>query len=556
MYNNSYFKKVLVLASIVLMCSCDKDYNEIGGDLIGENHFDFVKYTSNVIAYNQKTEAVQSNDLAINKLGIYDDPTFGKTTANFATQLILDAVGPEIGNNPVIDSVYISVPYFSTLKSTDVKGSSVYELDSIYGADKAKIKLSIYESGFFMRDLDPEAGFQNAQKFYSDQDADFDSRKVGNRLNDFVSADNEQNDGFFFDPKQIIEKTKDDAGKDVITRSVPAMRLKLNKSFFENKILKAAKGKLASNEAFKEYFRGLYFKVENADGSAGNMAMLDFRGATITIKYKEDTSVTDTKRVEKKMTLSMKGNTSTKVNCVNLLQSTKKPDYASALTNANSTLGDDRLFIRGGEGSMAVLDLFDKKDTKGFDVNGKLTGPNGISDELDDLRYPADGKKLLINEANLVFHIDAGRMATTYEPSRIYLFDLTNNRPIVDFYMDGSTNTADPKKSKYILDGIIKKEAVAKGRGINYKIRITNQIRNLIKYSDSTNVKLGLVVTEDIAIDASYKLRNPISALIDQVPKASVMSPLGTVLFGNNIPQGHKDYDKRLKLEIYYTKPN
>ena len=64
------------------------------------------------------------------------------------------------------------------------------------------------------------------------------------------------------------------------------------------------------------------------------------------------------------------------------------------------------------------------------------------------------------------------------------------------------------------------------------------------------------MVTENIAIDASNKLRNPISALISQVPKASVMSPLGTVLFGNNIPVGHKNYDKRLKLEIYYTKPN
>ena len=112
-------------------------------------------------------------------------------------------------------------------------------------------------------------------------------------------------------------------------------------------------------------------------------------------------------------------------------RSNEKPDYASALTNANSTLGDERLFIKGGEGSMAVLDLFDKKDLRGFDANGKpTTGPNGVSDELDDLSFPADGKKLLINEANLVFHIDASAMATTYEPNRIYLYDLTNNRPI------------------------------------------------------------------------------------------------------------------------------
>jgi hypothetical protein len=40
--------------------------------------------------------------------------------------------------------------------------------------------------------------------------------------------------------------------------------------------------------------------------------------------------------------------------------------------------------------------------------------PNGVSDELDDLRYPADGKKKLI-EANLVFHIDAAAMAGAKE---------------------------------------------------------------------------------------------------------------------------------------------
>jgi hypothetical protein len=34
------------------------------------------------------------------------------------------------------------------------------------------------------------------------------------------------------------------------------------------------------------------------------------------------------------------------------------------------------------------------------------------------------------------------------------------------------------------------------------------------------------------------------------------MNPLGTVLFGNNIPRVDPNYAKRLKLEIYYTKPN
>ena len=95
MYNISFFRKMLVLASIVLLYSCDKDYNAIGSDLIGDNHFDFTEYTSNVTAYNQKIGPIQSNNLAVNALGIYDNKAFGKTTANFATQLSLAVVDPD-----------------------------------------------------------------------------------------------------------------------------------------------------------------------------------------------------------------------------------------------------------------------------------------------------------------------------------------------------------------------------------------------------------------------------------------------------------------------------
>ncbi len=38
------------------------------------------------------------------------------------------------------------------------------------------------------------------------------------------------------------------------------------------------------------------------------------------------------------------------------------------------------------------------------------------------------------------------------------------------------------------------------------------------------------------------------------VPTANVLSPLGTVLYGNNVAPA--DEDKKLKLQIFYTKPN
>lgn len=525
MYNNSFFKKILIVATVLFLYSCDKDFNSIGDGLIGDNHFDFNKATYGVVAYNQKIGPVQSNNLPVNALGIYDDPAFGTTTANFATQLTLATVNPtiDVSKNPVVESVVLTIPYFSTLKSTDVNGNNTYELDSIYGSADAKIKLSVYRSGYFMRDLDPTSGFLEAQKFYTDQNAIFDNLKMDARLNDAVTTNSEENDAFFFNAAEYKETTKaTDGVTDVVTRTPPGMRLKLNKEYFQNNIIAAvASGKLVTNDVFKEYFRGLYFKVEKSGSSPSSMAMIDFKSGKITINYKEDTSETDKTRIDKSIVLNLTGNT------VSLLeQSNTNADYANATNTANATVGDDKLYLKGGEGSMAVLQLFN-------------------SGELEYVR----NQGWLINEANLVFHIDAAAMANSYEPQRIYLYDLNNNRPVVDYGLDGSG--ANLKNGKVIFNGFLNKEAVSNGRGQTYKIRITNQIRNLVQNADSTNVKLGLVVTEDIRNTGFNALKTP--GTIKKVPMSSVMSPLGTVLYGGTATVAEA---KRLKLEIYYTKPN
>ena len=539
MYNNSFFKQVLLVVSVLLFVSCDKEYNSIGEGLIGQNHFVLKDTTLSVVAYNQKITPIESQNLPVNPLGIYDDPAFGKTTANFATQLSLATLNPTIGNNPKITNVILSIPYYTdaTQKVLKTDGSSTYVLDSIYGADKAKIKLSVYESGYFMRDLDPIGGSLNVQKHYTDENSYFDNYKIGTRLND--STDVSQNDDFFFDPAEHVVTTTDATTKvETKTRTAPGMQLNLNTSFFKSKIIDGvASGKLISNDSFKNYFRGLYFKVEDSGSDAGSLAMINFSKGTVTVNYTEELSTTvagvpTISRVAKSIVLNMNGNT------VSLpVQSNAVSAYSDAISSANPTLGDEKLYLKGGEGSMAVINLF------GADLDH-----NGVADELESIR----NKKWLINEANLIFNIDAGAMAKSYEPQRIYLYDLTNNRPIMDFYTDGSSNSANPKNAKYVFSGILKKEAVTKGRGLSYKVRITDQIRGLIKNSDSTNVKLGIVVSEDIAIASSSKLKTS-NGTFSQAPKASVMIPLGTVLYGSksSVPE-----NKRLKLEIFYTKPN
>jgi hypothetical protein len=43
------------------MASCDKDFNEIGGDLLGDNNFELNKQSFGVSGYNQKNGSCTVN---------------------------------------------------------------------------------------------------------------------------------------------------------------------------------------------------------------------------------------------------------------------------------------------------------------------------------------------------------------------------------------------------------------------------------------------------------------------------------------------------------------
>lgn len=551
MFKKSFLQQfALGLGAISLLVSCDKDYNEIGTDIVGDDHFGFELYTgASIKSYNQKLGPIASNNLPVNALGFYENPAFGTTQANFVTQVELATLNPEFNNvDPeeydvqptAIDSVVLDIPYFSTLLGQDEDGVKTYELDSIYGNPESKFKLSVYQSNYYLRDLDPTQSLGQQQLFYTDMNTEIDNFKVPTLLNDLPTSDpqnlnGQQNAQFFFDKREHRTVTLNDDDEEVETRSVPSMRLHLNKAVFTSLILNAPTGQLANNQVFKNYFRGLYFKTESI-GNAGSMAMLNFKGGKITIYYNEDKATTTNgqtvyNRVNKTLVLNLTGNSVSLLN-----NSNENTDYLN--TTANSTQEASKLYLKGGEGSMAVIDVF-----------GQDADNNGIADEIEAIK--ANG--WMINEANLTFYIDRTAMANTgiYEPNRIFLFDLNNKRPLIDYSFDFSSNSTYPKFNKFVHGGIIEKEDVDNGRGIKYKVRITNHLRNLIN-NDSTNVRLGLAVTESINNVAFSKLKTPNANTIS-APTMSVANPLGTILYGSHpsVPE-----DKRLKIEIYYTKPD
>ena len=231
MYKNSLLRPILIVGLItVLFASCDKDFDELGTNIVGDDHFGFDLDTTSVTvrSFNQPLGAISSNNLPINPLGFYNNPAFGETQANFVTQVAMDAssVNRTFNNDnvttpgsyqiaPVVDSVILNIPYFKTLKATDSNGKSTYELDSIYPSDnQSKFKLSIYQSKYYLRDLDPEQGLAEQQLFYTNQDAEIDANKVNTLLNDTIaSAENSQ---FFFDYREQVTTKFDTEGTTVI----------------------------------------------------------------------------------------------------------------------------------------------------------------------------------------------------------------------------------------------------------------------------------------------------------------------------------------------------
>jgi Domain of unknown function (DUF4270) len=544
----AFFKTVVLLLTIGFVVSCDKDFNEIGADLIDDIHYDFDKEEFSVLAYNVSTGPVQTSNLPINSLGYYKNDVFGATTASFLTQVELASTDPKFygryeadGITPdsdfKVDSVYIHVPYFSNLVSTDATtGDSTYSLDSIHGQGN-ELKLSVYRSQYFLLDLDPTTGLTEPQRFYSDQ---------FNIMTSTVSNSNNllgQNDTFKYSPSQI-KFLKTDTSGNIITPNVvrerlaPGIYMDLDADKFKSAIFYAPDGKLVDNNVFKDYFKGIYFKAENV-GQMNALARLNFAQGKITIVYKGKDSESATEYKRKTLVLNLAGNS------VNLFDT----NYVNPIA-PNPVTGDQKLYLKGGQGSMAVIKLF-----------GPDSDNDGVADELEDVRT----KGWLVNEANLVFHIDKTTMSGVYgsvdanssvefEPNRILVYDLNNKRVLIDYSFDITTNTFYPKFNKFVHDGIIQIDA-DDDKGLKYKVRLTNHIRNLIS-KDSTNVNLGLVVTESINNVSNVKLKNSFTAFgteVKYIPAMSVVSPLGTVLWGSNLPASD---GKRLKLEIFYTKPD
>ena len=601
---NKYYN-IFILVVILSELSCTKEYNSIGTEILKSNTFETSLENIPVFASQKLIQPFKSNGLSSYQLGQINDNIFGKTEASFITQLTLSQPNPSFGKwdseseingdsnnikvieeNETVNNVVLEIPFFNNtfdsdgdgvidlydVDSNDIysdsdgdgvsdiversngtdplnpdtdgdgtndnedtesinpnNGATVYDVDSLIGNINASFKIKIEELDYYLRDYDPTNNFESFQKYYSDD------LFIKNFSKETLFDDNIE-----IDTNEVVIFNEDDPDTNDVDESTtvkerlsPRLKIPLDNAFFQDKILdKEGSVDLLSPDNFNLFFKGLIISSYNFSDDL--LMILDYSNSKIKINYDydvyndngtaDDNSDDSVVKENKDFEILLSGN---QLNLFN-----KDNNSQEILDNVNSSENLSKGYLKGGEGVMLELDLF--------------TENNG-----ENILNEIKSKGWLINEANLTVYVDQTTINSyggLIEPARLYLYNIEDQTPLIDYFIDNSTgNKESDKKTNH--DGLLEYQSDKKG--LKYKIRISEHIKNIVR-NDSISPKLGLVVTSSIENSQNLDLRENYS--LSKIPISSAINPLGTVIYGPN-PES-ENFDKRLRLEIYYTEIN
>ena len=598
---NFYFTLLISLVFI----SCNKDYKTVGLNLIDNNTF---RTNLEEIPLSVKMRNIPpyvSNVVQTFQIGEYNDNIYGSSKVSFLSQVNFEDPNLVFGDyaqsnednpdgnisriqeNETIKNVFLDIPFFTNIDDDDndgviniydidstdpysdsdgdgvsdadesnlgqnpldedtdgdgildgedtesinpYAGRTLYELDSLIGNPEATFKLKVSELDYFLRPYDPDSNFEKFQKYYS-------NNTLPENFSGYTLFDSEikidSNELVFYN-EDDPETEEDDESEVVKERLSPRIRVDLDHDFFQTKFLDIEGSQEISNlDNFKLYFKGLV--LEAYDFSDPLLMILNFNEAEIKVVYEyqkynkqdtpDDTSDDTVDTEEADFLFKLNGIK------LNSFKHDAYPGYVYSAI-ADTITNPERVYLKGGQGIMAEIELF--KDDNGVDV-------------LEEIR----SKEWLVNEANISIYIDKEMLSSSggiIEPSRLYLYDLVNKAPIIDYFVDNSAGQKS-YQNKVIHGGII--ELDDDKNGLMYKIRISEHIKNVVR-KDSTNVKLGLVVSSDINNTINIEVKDSEYMLF--TPLSSAINPLGTVLIGPS--PSAENFDKRMKLNLFYTEVN
>lgn len=247
----------------VLLYNCEPDPDTLGEQLFLGDAAQGKVDSMDVTAFTIKNyDSIRSDAAKLDSavLGAFKEDQFGMQRASYLTQLRLSTYNPDFGANAVVDSVVLVIkPEYSvdSLKTTtnedyiypdgNVAAKKVVNTYPVkkFGKAKRTLNIKVYEVSSFLK------GSSDTVK--SNQVFDFNPAFIGSKT---------------FDGNiNSVTITKDSDNSSIFTSSAPGIRINLDKTLFQNKII-AKKGQPELQDAsnFIRHFRGLRIAVDENDG--------------------------------------------------------------------------------------------------------------------------------------------------------------------------------------------------------------------------------------------------------------------------------------------------
>ena len=381
--NRKYRNLLTAIILLVFAISGCNKQNDLGIDLLPPGDILKVKNTilkDDISAYTFLDDSVNTNNTSKSLLGSFNDPIFGNTTINFATQFRIQAF-PKYGTNPEVDSTFLYL-YYRTVygDTTTTQRIKVYELkDPIYYDTTDSTGITSNSTYFHDVDLKPLA--------YPQVIGQLDFIPI-------VALDSASSDTLF----QVLKVPIDIS--------------------IANKLVFADSLNLISGDAFLNYFKGVFVETEKLNSDTGAIISLDaektddFMGSALVVYYNNDENKADTTPDTLNMAYYIT-QFSARVNSFS-------HDYSSTpfYSNLNSeTIKDSLIYVQslgGLESKIEIANLSSWRDSVVVIGN-------------DTVRYG-------INKAELIFQVDSAiANVKKFPPPKQLLFtfiDSTNNRAL------------------------------------------------------------------------------------------------------------------------------
>ena len=607
---NLNFLNVLKYSLIlILITSCDKEFNSVGGDLFSYQELKSNKLIAPVYTFQETINSVQADGLPIAQLGSINHPTFGVTEASIVSQIQI-STSPVFGKinqsfedqgseddisiipeNEKVTNVYLEIPFFTNQNDKDEDGLIDSKDSDPNDPQSNSDDDQLTDLVEFQAGLNPLSSDSDGDGILDHDDSDNSGYDSEDNLYEIDSLYGDINSNFNIKVHELTYYLNDlDANNNFETQKIYYS----NQDFYDEGYF----GEELSNTNFKLNLEEQVFNYLTDDPLTEDIDERDKVELRLSprIRIPLNNDFFQRKIIEMEGNSVLESSSSFKLDGIrgliiqtenfssdlymllNFNSAQIRIEYEFDSYNNNGTENDtdddeiERLSSSisipfGGIRINTIKNSFfnveiekrikesnegkhsDRLFVKAGKYHGliRLFSKSSLNENtyLNELR----NKNIIINEANLSFYID-NKFNGAYNlvAQRLYLYDLLSGQPLNDLIIDGSTDVSVTNGDKKTFGGIL--EYDTSNKPYRYKFNITNHISNIIR-KDSTNFDLGLVVSSDIN-DVFQK-----KALVNEgeflnYPRASILNPLGAILIGSNAPEEENE-DKKVQLEIIYT---